>query len=322
MLEPCPTSKPWCINFTAQWMLNNIRWGLWSGHGRRGGSDLTKLWQWVGGGLPNKGCGVPKRSPNHSPYSKQIYLISYTMKFTYLLFMLWTERRTYESSWTLTPPPPPPPPPWWQALGTHPVDWQGYSAQECGGEVGAVNVDSHPFCFISQLEKERRMLQQLEEVTLELQPLEKIKTELDQRASQRANLCVWGGLGFMALQFGLLARLTWWEYSWDIMEPVTYFVGTGTAMVAYAYFVLTRQVSQNRSNCRTIGPSYRPIVIRANLLFLWWRSNAQNVSQNNSSQCLINISATRSFDWYKPRSFKSDILTISGYLVCFITFFI
>ena len=107
------------------------------------------------------------------------------------------------------------------------------------------------------------MLQQLEEVTLELQPLEKIKTELDQKASQRANLCVWGGLGFMALQFGLLARLTWWEYSWDIMEPVTYFVGTGTAMVAYAYFVLTRQVSQNRSNCRTMGPSYRPIVIRA-----------------------------------------------------------
>ena len=47
----------------------------------------------------------------------------------------------------------------------------------------------------------------------------------------------------MALQFGLLARLTWWEYSWDIMEPVTYFVGYGTAMACYAYFVLTRQVS-------------------------------------------------------------------------------
>jgi hypothetical protein len=23
----------------------------------------------------------------------------------------------------------------------------------------------------------------------------------------------------MSVQFGILARLTWWEYSWDIMEP-------------------------------------------------------------------------------------------------------
>lgn len=46
----------------------------------------------------------------------------------------------------------------------------------------------------------------------------------------------------MAFQFGFLARLTWWEYSWDIMEPVTYFVGYGTAIVFYAYFVITRQV--------------------------------------------------------------------------------
>lgn len=52
----------------------------------------------------------------------------------------------------------------------------------------------------------------------------------------------WIGLGLMGVQFGVLARLTWWEYSWDIMEPVTYFVTYGTAMAAYAYFVLTKQV--------------------------------------------------------------------------------
>lgn len=33
-------------------------------------------------------------------------------------------------------------------------------------------------------------------------------------------------LGFMTLQYGFLARLTWWEYSWDLMEPVTYFIGS------------------------------------------------------------------------------------------------
>jgi hypothetical protein len=47
----------------------------------------------------------------------------------------------------------------------------------------------------------------------------------------------------MSVQFGILARLTWWEYSWDIMEPVTYFVTYGTAMAAYAYYVITKQVT-------------------------------------------------------------------------------
>ncbi|CAH1981567.1 unnamed protein product [Acanthoscelides obtectus] len=45
----------------------------------------------------------------------------------------------------------------------------------------------------------------------------------------------------MSVQFGILARLTWWEYSWDIMEPVTYFVTYGTAMACYAYFLCTRE---------------------------------------------------------------------------------
>ena len=85
-------------------------------------------------------------------------------------------------------------------------------------------------------------MQELEKLKLELKPLDDLKTEIDRKSAQRTTAVVWGGLGFMALQFGLLARLTWWEYSWDIMEPVTYFVGYGTAMAAYAYFVLTRQV--------------------------------------------------------------------------------
>jgi len=99
----------------------------------------------------------------------------------------------------------------------------------------AMNIEEH------QLEKERYLMQELEKLRLELKPLEDLKTEIDRKSAQRTTAVVWGGLGYMALQFGLLARLTWWEYSWDIMEPVTYFVGYGTAMVAYAYFVLTRQ---------------------------------------------------------------------------------
>lgn len=61
-------------------------------------------------------------------------------------------------------------------------------------------------------------------------------------AEKKTSYLTWIGLGLMSMQFGVLARLTWWEYSWDIMEPVTYFVTYGTAMAAYAYYCLTKQV--------------------------------------------------------------------------------
>lgn len=90
-------------------------------------------------------------------------------------------------------------------------------------------------------EIEKRVLAQLEEVNLELEPLEQQKLEIDLAAAKWANLKAWAGLVWMSVQFGILARLTWWEYSWDIMEPVTYFVTYGTAMACYVYFLLTRQ---------------------------------------------------------------------------------
>lgn len=73
------------------------------------------------------------------------------------------------------------------------------------------------------------------------------REELGRKAERRTTWVLWGGMAYMATQFGILARLTWWEYSWDIMEPVTYFITYGTAMAMYAYFVLTRQV--RRQNC-------------------------------------------------------------------------
>ena len=69
-----------------------------------------------------------------------------------------------------------------------------------------------------------------------------LKREIAVKAEKRTNRLTWVGLGLMGLQFGLLARLTWWEYSWDIMEPVTYFVGYGSAILMFGYYILTRQV--------------------------------------------------------------------------------
>lgn len=74
------------------------------------------------------------------------------------------------------------------------------------------------------------------------------KNEIELIAARKSNWLAWAGLGLMSVQFGILARLTWWEYSWDIMEPVTYFVTYGTAMACYAYFVVTKEVSTTEVN--------------------------------------------------------------------------
>ncbi|XP_022240107.1 calcium uniporter protein, mitochondrial-like isoform X2 [Limulus polyphemus] len=94
---------------------------------------------------------------------------------------------------------------------------------------------------IHQLEQERKILCQLEELKQKLEPLERKKEELAVASHKRTVMLSWLGLGWMGVQFGILARLTWWEYSWDIMEPVTFFITYGTTIVMYAYFVLTRQ---------------------------------------------------------------------------------
>uniref|UniRef100_I3N0I5 Calcium uniporter protein n=1 Tax=Ictidomys tridecemlineatus TaxID=43179 RepID=I3N0I5_ICTTR len=92
-----------------------------------------------------------------------------------------------------------------------------------------------------QLNKERELIERLENLKEQLAPLEKVRIEISRKAEKRTTLVLWGGLAYMATQFGILARLTWWEYSWDIMEPVTYFITYGSAMAMYAYFVMTRQ---------------------------------------------------------------------------------
>nr|XP_012229848.1 PREDICTED: calcium uniporter protein, mitochondrial isoform X1 [Linepithema humile]XP_012229850.1 PREDICTED: calcium uniporter protein, mitochondrial isoform X1 [Linepithema humile]XP_012229851.1 PREDICTED: calcium uniporter protein, mitochondrial isoform X1 [Linepithema humile] len=92
-----------------------------------------------------------------------------------------------------------------------------------------------------QVDMERSALAELEDIRLQLVPLEQKLQEIQNAASKRANFFVWTFLIMMSIQFGALARLTWWEYSWDIMEPVTYFVTYGTTMMWFIYYLVTRQ---------------------------------------------------------------------------------
>ena len=77
----------------------------------------------------------------------------------------------------------------------------------------ALNVEEY------QVQQEQKLVRELEAMKDELAPLEDCRKILAEQAERRTTNLTWLGLGLMSVQFGILARLTWWEYSWDIMEP-------------------------------------------------------------------------------------------------------
>uniref|UniRef100_F6WF64 Calcium uniporter regulatory subunit MCUb n=1 Tax=Monodelphis domestica TaxID=13616 RepID=F6WF64_MONDO len=92
-----------------------------------------------------------------------------------------------------------------------------------------------------QVKKERSLLEKIEELKERLQPMEQLKAKIEARSEVKTNRLLWTGLALMSTQGGILAWFTWWVYSWDIMEPVTYFITFGSSMTFFAYFLLTRQ---------------------------------------------------------------------------------
>jgi hypothetical protein len=88
--------------------------------------------------------------------------------------------------------------------------------------------------FIKQKQAE------LEAFQKEFETLAAKKSELDQIAYRKADNIIKILFGYLVIQGALVARLTWWELSWDVMEPVTYMLTFTTAVGGMAYFMSTR----------------------------------------------------------------------------------
>ncbi|XP_037462018.1 calcium uniporter protein 6, mitochondrial-like [Triticum dicoccoides] len=73
----------------------------------------------------------------------------------------------------------------------------------------------------------------------EFEALKKKKQEIETQAHRQVRRIVWTGLGFLQLELGLIARLTYLEFSWDVMAPMTYFIAGFHLLAAYAYFLIT-----------------------------------------------------------------------------------
>uniref|UniRef100_J3LLP2 Calcium uniporter protein C-terminal domain-containing protein n=1 Tax=Oryza brachyantha TaxID=4533 RepID=J3LLP2_ORYBR len=73
----------------------------------------------------------------------------------------------------------------------------------------------------------------------ELQAMEEQKAAIDVAAAAQVRRELWCGLGLLAAQTLGFMRLTFWELSWDVMEPVCFYVTSLYFMSGYAFFMRT-----------------------------------------------------------------------------------
>ncbi|KAJ8762385.1 hypothetical protein K2173_007544 [Erythroxylum novogranatense] len=72
-----------------------------------------------------------------------------------------------------------------------------------------------------------------------LEHMEKQKAMIDQKARSLVRGELYCGLGFLVVQTLGFMRLTFWELSWDVMEPVCFFVTSLHFALAYGFFLRT-----------------------------------------------------------------------------------
>ncbi|KAL3649226.1 hypothetical protein CASFOL_005629 [Castilleja foliolosa] len=85
----------------------------------------------------------------------------------------------------------------------------------------------------------------------ELRELQEKKNEIDMLAHKQVRRILWTGLGLGVVQVGLFFRLTFWEFSWDVMEPIAFFTTATGIVIGYAYFLITSR-----------DPSYQDLLKR------------------------------------------------------------
>ncbi|XP_008241620.1 PREDICTED: calcium uniporter protein 2, mitochondrial [Prunus mume] len=73
----------------------------------------------------------------------------------------------------------------------------------------------------------------------ELEDMERQKFEIDRKAESLVRRELWCGLAYLVVQTAGFMRLTFWELSWDVMEPICFYVTSMYFMAGYAFFLRT-----------------------------------------------------------------------------------
>ncbi|KAI3759067.1 hypothetical protein L6452_06640 [Arctium lappa] len=73
----------------------------------------------------------------------------------------------------------------------------------------------------------------------QLEELERQKAFIDKKSLSQVRGELYCGLGFLIVQTLTFMRLTFWELSWDVMEPICFFVTSFHFALAYVFFIRT-----------------------------------------------------------------------------------
>jgi len=77
----------------------------------------------------------------------------------------------------------------------------------------------------------------LNETLTELAKMERDKRPLDAKAARHTKRVLTVGLLYLLSQAGVIAKLTFFSrFGWDVMEPITYFITFGTAVMGFMFF--------------------------------------------------------------------------------------
>uniref|UniRef100_A0A0D3HFB4 Calcium uniporter protein C-terminal domain-containing protein n=1 Tax=Oryza barthii TaxID=65489 RepID=A0A0D3HFB4_9ORYZ len=75
----------------------------------------------------------------------------------------------------------------------------------------------------------------------ELKAMEAQKVEIDHTAALQVRRELWLGLAYLVVQTAGFMRLTFWELSWDVMEPICFYVTSMYFMAGYTFFLRTKK---------------------------------------------------------------------------------
>ncbi|XP_047258184.1 calcium uniporter protein 2, mitochondrial-like [Capsicum annuum] len=73
----------------------------------------------------------------------------------------------------------------------------------------------------------------------EFNQMEEDKAIIDKKAESLVRRELWCGLGYFVIQTAAFMRLTFWELSWDVMEPICFYVTSFYCMAGYTFFLKT-----------------------------------------------------------------------------------
>ncbi|KAI0708413.1 hypothetical protein C8Q76DRAFT_744392 [Earliella scabrosa] len=99
-------------------------------------------------------------------------------------------------------------------------------------------------------DRTRFLRRRLSIVEQELERMESLKRSCDVEAHRGARRMAMGGFGILIVYWGAVARLTFWDYGWDVMEPITYLSGLSMVILGYLWYAFTVAFSLRWSRLR------------------------------------------------------------------------